>query len=58
MITPDRIVALIGLAMALVLVSRHGAFRRVAWGARAQMALIWIVIIVLTALAYDWVTQR
>ncbi|NKJ41990.1 hypothetical protein FHW94_001434 [Novosphingobium sp. SG720] len=44
--------------MALVLVSRHGAFRRVAWGARAQMALIWIVIIVLTALAYDWVTQR
>lgn len=58
MITPDRIVALIGMLMALMLVSRHSAMRRVAWSARLQMALVWGVIIVLTALVYTWLAKR
>ena len=58
MITPDRIAALIGLIMALVLVSRNSALRGVRWTARLQMVLIWAVIIVLTALVYTWLAQR
>lgn len=58
MITPDRIVALIGLIMALMLVSRNSAMRRVQWPARLQMALIWGVIIVLTALVCTWLKAR
>lgn len=57
MITPDRLVALIGLVMALVLVSRNSALRGVKGSAKVQMALIWAVVIVLTALVYDWVTR-
>jgi amino acid transporter len=58
MITPDRIAALIGLIMALVLVARNSALRGVRWSARLQMVLIWAVIIVLTALVYTWLAQR
>ncbi|GHC82792.1 hypothetical protein [Novosphingobium pokkalii] len=58
MITPDRIAALIGLIMALVLVLRNSALRGVRWSARLQMVFIWAVIIVLTALVYSWLAQR
>lgn len=58
MITPDRIVALIGLFMALALVARNSALRGVRLSARLQMALVWGVIIVLTALVYTWLAQR
>lgn len=56
--TSDRIVALIGLVMALILVSRNGALRRAGWPARMQMALIWGVIILLVVVTYNWLHAR
>lgn len=48
----DRLVGLIGIAMALVLVMANGGLRRLPLGTKARMAAIWIVIIVVAAAVF------
>ncbi|HEY6869530.1 MAG TPA: hypothetical protein VI199_07225 [Novosphingobium sp.] len=43
--TGDRLVALLGLVMALVLVSRSGAYRRLSVNRRLAYGTAWAVII-------------
>lgn len=47
--TGDQIVALLGVVMALVLVTRSGAFRRLSGNRRLAYGAIWAVVIGLVA---------
>ena len=47
--TGDRLVALLGLVMALILVSRSGAFRRLSDQRRLVYGAVWAVVIGLFA---------
>ncbi|WP_156424921.1 hypothetical protein [Novosphingobium fuchskuhlense] len=50
--TPDKFVALIGIAMALVLALGHGELRRMRLSSSAWMAAAWVLIIVVAAVAF------
>lgn len=50
--TPDWIVALIGIVMALILVAANGNLRRIKLSSRFGMAAIWALIILAAALAF------
>jgi hypothetical protein len=45
-VSGDRIVAIIGIAMALVLLLANSRLRRQPWRANAWMAGVWLVIII------------
>jgi hypothetical protein len=48
-VTPDSIVALIGMVMALILVTASGELRKLRLSAQLWMAAAWVVIILLAA---------
>lgn len=50
--TPDKLVALIGVVMALVLVSANGRLREVKLSSGLMMAGAWVVIILAAAVAF------
>jgi hypothetical protein len=51
-VTPDKIVAVIGIAMSLVLVLANSRLRQQPIGARLWMGAAWAAIIVVAAVAF------
>ena len=50
--TPDKVVAIIGLVMSLILVLSNGVLRRMRFGTQIWMAAVWVAIILAAALAF------
>ena len=50
--TPDKIVAIIGLVMSLILVMSNGELKRMRFGTQIWMAAVWVAIILAAALAF------
>ena len=50
--TPDKVVAIIGLMMSLILVLSNGALQRMRFGTQIWMAAVWAAIILAAALAF------
>lgn len=48
---PDQMVALLGVVLALFLVSRNDAIRSMRWGKRLKLAGVWLAIFVVLAIA-------
>jgi hypothetical protein len=51
-VTGDKIVAIIGIVMALVLVLANGRLRQLPWRANAWMAGVWLVLIIAAAVLF------
>ena len=50
--TPDKIVAIIGLVMSLILVLSNGELRRMRFGTQIWLGAVWTAIILAAALAF------
>jgi len=51
-VTPDKFVALLGIVMALILVTANGELRKLRFSSHLWMAGAWVVLIVLAAVAF------